>query len=245
MTYAWASYDFMYEGYGSSEVDGHTYIHETGHVLGLDDYYSYTEGDWGAAGGLDMMDYNVLDHNAYSKFFLGWSDPFVVDGTKAATTINLSPFESSGQFILINDEWNGSAFDEYLAIEFYTPTGLNYQDSRVGGYPGNNVRGFTVPGIKIYHVDARLGLFSSTSGAFLSYTDSAVGSASSYPFIAHSNSPNTAPMRITGFCICWKPVASTRSWMGKSPTMTPCSGPATNSIPPTLRISLPKRGTIQ
>ncbi len=188
MTYAWASYDFMYEGYGSSEVDGHTYIHETGHVLGLDDYYSYTEGDWGAAGGLDMMDYNVLDHNAYSKFFLGWSDPFVVDGTKAATTINLSPFESSGQFILINDEWNGSAFDEYLAIEFYTPTGLNYQDSRVGGYPGNNVRGFTVPGIKIYHVDARLGLFSSTSGAFLSYTDSAVGSASSYPFIAHSNS---------------------------------------------------------
>jgi M6 family metalloprotease-like protein len=188
MTYAWASYDFMYEGYGSAAVDAHTYIHETGHVLGLDDYYSYTEGDWGAAGGLDMMDYNVLDHNAYSKFFLGWSDPFVVDGTKTSTTITLDPFESSGQFILINDDWNGSAFDEYLAIEFYTPTGLNYQDSLPGGYPGNTVRGFTVPGLKIYHVDSRLGLFSNTTDAFISYTDSATGSPSSYPYIAHSNS---------------------------------------------------------
>ncbi len=50
MTYAWASVYFMSEGYGDalSEVDAHTFIHETGHILGLDDYYTYDYDDYGA-----------------------------------------------------------------------------------------------------------------------------------------------------------------------------------------------------
>jgi len=187
MTYAWASYDFMYEGYGSLGLDAHTYIHETGHVLGLDDYYSYTDGDWGAAGAVDMMDYNIVDHNAFSKFLLGWADPYVIDGTAATTEITLDPFESSGDFILINDDWNGSAYDEYLILEFYTPTGLNYKDSLTGGYPGNGLRSFTEPGIKIYHVDGRLGAYNGESGNFIGYTDTLDLSATQYAFIAHSN----------------------------------------------------------
>ncbi|HOJ45128.1 MAG TPA: hypothetical protein PK340_03790 [Bacilli bacterium] len=185
MTYAWASYDFMYEGYGSQDIDAHTYIHETGHVLGLDDYYSYTDGDWGAAGGVDMMDFNIVDHNAYSKFLLGWADPYVINGEVNQVTIQLNPFEASGEFILINDGWNGSAYDEYLAIEFYTPTGINYLDSQPGGYPGNGLRGFSVPGIKIYHVDSRLGLYNNSG--FTGYTDTATLSSYTYPYIAHSN----------------------------------------------------------
>ena len=46
-------------------------IHETGHVLGLDDYYSYS----GATNGIatvDMMNDNTGDHNAFSKWLLGW-----------------------------------------------------------------------------------------------------------------------------------------------------------------------------
>jgi hypothetical protein len=71
-------------------------------------------------------------------------------------------------------------------FEFYTPTGINLKDSQAM-YPGNKTRGFTVPGVKIYHVDARLGRYSNSTGEFLGYTDSLINQ-SSYPVIAHSNS---------------------------------------------------------
>ena len=38
--YCFASMDFMFEGYGKTGLDAHTYIHETGHAMGLNDYYS-------------------------------------------------------------------------------------------------------------------------------------------------------------------------------------------------------------
>ncbi len=187
MTYAWASVYFMSEGYGDalSEVDAHTFIHETGHILGLDDYYTYDYDDYGAAGGLDMMDYNVLDHNAYTKYLMEWTSPIVVDNTKASTSITLAPFESSGEFVLINNAWNGSPYDEYLLLEFYTPTGLNQSDS--AEEYANGVQGFTVPGIKIYHIDSRLGKYSASTGAFSSYTDTLSMTSSYYPYVAMSN----------------------------------------------------------
>jgi M6 family metalloprotease-like protein len=186
MTYLWSSYDFMHEGYGVNGIDAHTYIHELGHAFGLDDYYTYTDGDWGSLGGLDMMDYNILDHNAFSKYFLGWANPFVLNSNQNTTTVTLKPFESSGEFFLLGNNWNGSAFDNYLIFEFYTPTGINLKDSQAM-YPGNRVRGFTVPGVKIYHVDARLGRFANSTGNFLGYTDT-LNHSGSYPMVAHSNS---------------------------------------------------------
>lgn len=187
--YGWASYDFMYDGYGTSLVDCHTYVHEMGHILGLDDYYSYTSGDWGAAGALDMMDYNVLDHNAYSKMAMEWTYPYVIDGTKSSTDITLNPFESSGDCVIINNSWNGSAMDEYLLLEFYTPTGLNYKDSRSGGYPGNGLQGFTIPGIKIYHIDSRMGRVNWSTAEFISFTNSIdISSGSYYTDMVVSNS---------------------------------------------------------
>ena len=55
-----------------------TLIHETGHMLGLPDYYSYDESGTSAndrgIGTVDMMYDTVGDHNAFSKWMLGWID---------------------------------------------------------------------------------------------------------------------------------------------------------------------------
>ena len=189
--YSWASFNFMYEGYGKDSLDAHTFIHETGHLLGLDDYYvsksvSNTK-NYGAMGGVDMMDCNVIDHDAFSKFALGWIDPFLVSGT---TTITLKPAATSGEAVLLptGDGWNGSAFDEYMLLEYYTPTNLNEKDA-AAAY-SNGVRGFTENGVRIYHVDARMAKVSiSGSKASYSYTDEIIPLSSSQGTLAaHSNS---------------------------------------------------------
>lgn len=181
-TYAWASFDFMYEGYGTSGIDAHTYIHETGHLLGLDDYYDY-DSKTSPMGKIDMMDYNIIDHNGYSKFALGWTNPYVVTGD---ADITLLPASSSGQSILLSAAWNGSPFDEYLLIELYTPDGLNKKDSQAA-YPGNGRRGFTIPGIRMYHVDSRL--FDTKSNAYVE--DLSVDGA----YVGASNSASWAYIR--------------------------------------------------
>jgi len=61
-------------------------MHETGHALGLPDYYDYddTVGPKGGLGGLDMMDANRGDHNCFSKMLLDWITPQVFSlGTKS------------------------------------------------------------------------------------------------------------------------------------------------------------------
>lgn len=149
--YGWASAAFLYEGhYG--KPDAHTFIHETGHILGLDDYYSYDYDDYGAIGGIDMMDLNIGDHNAYSKSALGWCTPKHIT-EEGEYTIN--SFESSGDCLVIRPEWKGSMLDEYLIIEYYTPTGLNYFDS-IDLYSKNGAKMFSNSGIKVLHVDTRL-----------------------------------------------------------------------------------------
>lgn len=150
-TYAWASYTFTDEhsGYTTSAPDAHTFIHETGHLLGLEDYYDYDNKTM-TSGGIDMMDFNIIDHNMYSKFVSNWSQPYVPIGN---SDITLRPAESSGDFILLNKNWNGHGYDEYIMIEYYTPTGLNQKDT-ASAYGG--VKSFNIPGVRIYHVDSRL-----------------------------------------------------------------------------------------
>ncbi len=188
--YCWGSYDFMDTGYGTSGTDAHTFCHETGHMMGLEDYYvsSKISGtkNYGPMGLIDMMDGNIIDHNAFSKFALGWIDPLVVSG---ATSLTLKPSATSGQAVLIpsSDSWNGSAFDEYMLLEYYTPDLLNLADSQTA-YP-NRYPAFTENGVRIYHVDERLArAIVSGSSASYSYTDTLVHSASSYTIRAHSNS---------------------------------------------------------
>lgn len=191
--YGWASYDFMYEK-GSNKVDAHTYIHETGHLFGLDDYYNYDDdSDRTSLGGVDMMDYNVIDHNSWSKMSLGWVKPYVVTGN-AEITIN--PAVSSGDCILIPDRtsgWNGTSYDEFILLELYSPTGLNYKDATTSY---NSAMVYDTYGIRMYHVDSRLAKIQYINDGWY-YTGYAEPSqvnsqtnSNTYFQMAHSNTPS-------------------------------------------------------
>ena len=168
--YFWASYDFLYEGYGTDKVDSHTFVHETGHMLSLTDYYSYTTKDkngyniYSPMGGVDMMDFNIGDHDAYSKYFLGWLKPTVLTQEYLSANdykLTLNSQNESGEAFLLptykdgSINYNGTPFDEYLLIEYYTPTGLNYQDS-LKPYE-NNLSTYSQSGILVYHINATVG----------------------------------------------------------------------------------------
>ena len=152
-TYGWASYDFMHQK-GEDKIDAHTFIHETGHLLGLNDYYDYSN-TRSPLGLYDMQDCNVGDHNVWTKTALGWIDPIIVDTSKnIPAKVHLNPRENGGAIFITND-YSGSVFDEYLVLELYTPNGLNELDSTTvyNSYYGRMPQ---ESGVKLYHVDARL-----------------------------------------------------------------------------------------
>ena len=143
-------------------LDTHTVIHEHGHALcAYEDYYTYDQKDWYAAGWLDMMDHNLGDHNAYSKMLSQWITPTVVD--KPGTyTLNAMQSGKDGVALLVKArglEYRNTPLDEYILLELYTPDGLNAVDSTEslnGIYPLL----YTDVGVKVYHIDSRFGLFS-------------------------------------------------------------------------------------
>lgn len=179
----WSRWDFLCNAYytdreegisvfgtdgAERKVDAHTIIHETGHMMGAPDYYSYDHNE-GPAGCVDMMDQNVGDHNAMTKMSYGWVAPWVVDGSKDNIEITLPSYTDTGKFLLIRNTrdraWNGTPYDEYLMLEYYTPTGVNEEDS--DGYPewsgttasGSSAYGhggtYRKPGLQVFHVDNR------------------------------------------------------------------------------------------
>lgn len=170
--YTWLSYDTFFDGeYNirqylpggiveeTSLVDCHTLIHEFGHVLGLDDYYSYDYLDEEALGRLDMMDCNIGDHNSYSKYLLNWVEPILIE--EPGEYVVTSLIEDHPNVLLIPadmETFSYSPFSEYLLIEFYSPTGINEKDSkeRYMGRESGVPYLFSKPGVKILHVDSRL-----------------------------------------------------------------------------------------
>lgn len=174
--YANCALSFIYEDNRSGE-DAHTLIHETGHMLGLDDYYSYSSKmtkNYGYCGGLDMMDLNIGDHDAFSKWSLNWISPSIVK--ENTENIKLRPFQSSGDaLILPANYFNNSAFSEYIILTYYTPNGLNYLDSTNAYQSGNYPRLFTKSGLVAYHVDSRLINLTITQSFLTNNTKTTVG----------------------------------------------------------------------
>lgn len=146
--YLFAGFDFMDEDYGTNgmKVNAETYIHETGHLLGLDDYYDYdySKGCNFGLGGADMMDFNHGDHGAFSKIMLGWTDATIVD---SSVTLTIGNLVATGDCILIPLNFNNSYFSEYLLIDLYSSSSLNEYASEAL-YDGASY------GVRIYHVTA-------------------------------------------------------------------------------------------
>lgn len=120
-----------------------TLIHETGHALGLPDYYDYKPGAGpdGGVGEFDMMHANRFDHNCFSKFLLGWTEPRVV----SAGEFRLRPASEAPDCVLLAPPgWESDPFSEFFLVENRRATG-NDADKK---FPGG--------GLVIWHVDARL-----------------------------------------------------------------------------------------
>lgn len=199
--YAWASYDFLWDGNYFDDnnqplVDAHTYIHETGHVFGLDDYYNYDYANenipTSPTGALDMMDNNVGDHNSYSKYLLNWVKPKII---YQAGKYHLNDFQISGECLLLPssmNSFNNSPYSEYLLFEFYSPTMLNYLDSQYR-YE-NGIRLFGKYGVKVYHVDSRIGTlkynYLTGSYNFIGYSNNYVNKENEYSVVGASNTPS-------------------------------------------------------
>jgi M6 family metalloprotease-like protein len=119
-------------------------IHETGHLLGLPDYYDYdaNQGPDGGLGGLDMMDRNLGDHNCFSKMLLDWVTPTVV-GSAGSQTHAFLPSGDVADCVLAMPGGGTSIFNEYFLVQYRRNDSGNDVD-----YPSD--------GLTIWHVDARL-----------------------------------------------------------------------------------------
>lgn len=211
--YIWMSQTFMYDGgywegdthnkWSSAQIaddvnfkqklDAHTFIHESGHGLGLADYYSYDDGDISPTGQVDMMDHNVGDHNAYSKAILGWTNPYVVTG-RASITIN--SFQKTGDSIIVpirSLDWVQNSYtllDEYLILEYDTVDNLVVFDSE-HPYEGFYPQWFRTNGVRVFHADSRIGVFTKSGGNFVGYgKKTAIANEDNYVYLAHDNTPS-------------------------------------------------------
>ena len=171
--YAWSSFDFVgNKAINTNRVDATTFIHETGHLLGLLDYYNKSgSSSYQPLGFMDMMDYNLGDHSPLSKYLLNWVSPYILDLSKVSSgDITINDFSKSGDFILIpNKNYNGTAYDRYLLISMFTPKGLNdLTDFPSYEYVDKNGEKniFTYPnkyGVLLYEVNANLGYYKYTT----------------------------------------------------------------------------------
>jgi len=176
---AFASYEFAdandsyYDAYPDKEsasgLTARTYIHETGHLMGLSDYYDYdydkTVGYHHTMFGMSLMDSNYGDLDSASKLLLGWIDPVVICQDDV---VNIKSLSTTGDCVLIAKESNigETIFNEYILLEFWNGDGLNEAD--VSYTFGENKYG-----IRVIHYDATInyvnGVATLTNGERPSY----------------------------------------------------------------------------
>ena len=140
------NYSWQWElyNYPSGTFSPSTIIHETGHALGVPDYYDYDDavGPRGGVGNLDIMD-STGDHNCFSKFMLDWITPTVVPGGGRSVTLRASGLYPDA-LLFMPGAVPGQIFNEFFMVQ-----------NRLRS--GNDTNLFTgSDGLLVWHVDARL-----------------------------------------------------------------------------------------
>lgn len=197
--YSWSSLDEERLGTIGDISNSSYYIHETGHLFGLDDYYNTNGYDYTPTGYLDMMDYNIGDHTAFSKYLLNWTTPKVLTDEGEIT---ISPFIESGDFILIpsnldNYKKHNSPYDEYLLLEYFAPTSLNTnEDTYLIEFDNGKslFKYLNKHGLKVYHVDARLAYYNASKRKVSLIEDTISSSNLGSVYFAYDNSSKTNPV---------------------------------------------------
>jgi M6 family metalloprotease-like protein len=140
------NYSWQWElySYPNGTFSPSTIIHETGHALGVPDYYDYddTVGPDGGVGSLDIMD-GTGDHNCFSKFMLDWITPTVVSTGSQTVTLRASGLYPDA-LLFMPGAVAGKIYDEFFMVQ------NRYRS-------GNDTNLFTgSDGLILWHVDARL-----------------------------------------------------------------------------------------
>ncbi len=152
--------DFIYDGISAcgytwihqEYVPIQAYIHETGHLLGLPDYYDTANNSAERSlGTFDMMVGNDGDHNAFSKMLLGWIEPITISED---TTIELRSSQLYPDAAIVYPN-NDESSDEYFLIEYITGDGAN------NSYAYNLGEG----GLRVWRINATL----NEQGTFFKY----------------------------------------------------------------------------
>lgn len=135
-------------------------IHELGHAFGLMDYYDTIGDEDGniidTLGMFDMQSSDLGDWNPYSRFLLGWVEPWLIEEGTGQITLRLDP--DHPLLIPGSKGWNGTPFDEYILIDVLAPRGANgfdwqqLADARQVAQNNPKLQG----GVRVYHVDSRL-----------------------------------------------------------------------------------------
>jgi len=155
------NYSWQWElySYPSGSFNPSTIIHETGHALGIPDYYDYDDdiGPRGGVGNLDIMD-GSGDHNCFTKFMLDWITPTVVSSGSQTVALRASGLYPDAA-LFMPGAVPGRIFDEYFMVQ-------NRSRS------GNDTNLFTgSDGLLVWHIDARLDTWNSGFLYDNSYTD--------------------------------------------------------------------------
>jgi len=145
------NYSWQWElyNYPSGAFSPSTIIHETGHALGVPDYYDYddTVGPRGGVGGLDIMD-GSGDHNCFSKFMLDWITPTVVSSGSRTVTLRASGLYPDA-VLFMPGAVDGRIFDEFFMVQNRARSGND-----TGLFTGSD-------GLVLWHVDSRLDTWNS------------------------------------------------------------------------------------
>ena len=137
-----------YTGDGINQLYDITFIHETGHLLGLADYYDADYDGWDTDGlkSYDMMETNVGDNNSFSKYLLGWiKDPQIITSNEK---VSLKPYTEYPDMAIVYPKGD-TASKQFFVLEYVTDTLNNRQWPYTGLLYGG-------AGIRIWRVNTTL-----------------------------------------------------------------------------------------